>query len=81
MATTKSIPTAPVLHPPGDALPDLDVFVQNAIAQSKTQDECVSRLESSLAPYVDVPGASSHRFMHGICRALTALAANPHGPY
>jgi hypothetical protein len=79
MADSKSIPTAPVLHPPGDALPDLQVLTAAAIAQSKTAAECAAVLESSLAPYVDLPGAETLRFAHGMLGMIRALAANPHG--
>lgn len=81
MATQKSIPIAPVLRPAADALPDLAVLTQNAVSQSKTLDECILRLESSLAPYADSSQPSAHRLVQGLLAvwigvsALTAAAA------
>lgn len=76
MATTKSIPTASALPPAAAALPDLQVFTGNAIAQSETLAECVAVLESSLAPYVDLPGAENHRFAYGMLGMIRELSAS-----
>lgn len=79
MATTKSIPTVPALPPAAAALPDLETLGKAARAQSNTLAEALAAMESSLLPYIHLPGADTHRFAHGMLSMVRLLAVNPRG--